>query len=52
MWNIKKDAKEITLRTETQILKTNLWFPKGTGGVGEGMDWGVEIGICTLRYME
>ena len=48
-----KDANELICRTETDspTLK-NLWLPKGTGGVGGGMDWGVGTGICTLRYME
>ena len=49
----KKDTNELIYRkeTESQTLK-NLWLQKGTGGTGEGMDWGFGIGICTLRYME
>ena len=35
MWNLKKnDTSELIYKTETdsQILKTNLWLPKGKGG--------------------
>ena len=40
----------ILFEEQKQILKTNLWLPKGMGG--GGVDWSVGIGICTLRYME
>ena len=31
LWNLKKDANELIYKTEIdlQILKTNLWLPKG-----------------------
>ena len=34
--NIKNDTNEVIYKTETdlQILKTNLWLPKGKWGVG------------------
>ena len=38
MWNLKKnDTNELIYKTETdsQTLRTNLWFPKGKG-VEEG----------------
>ena len=49
----KKDINELICRTETdsQTLKTNLWLPKGTGGVGrDGLGYGTDI--CTLWSME
>ena len=35
---------------QIQILKTNLWLPKGTGGGGDrdGLG-GLRLAICTLR---
>ena len=34
MWNLKNDTNELVYKTETdsQTMKTNLWFPKGRGG--------------------
>ena len=40
-----------TKQKQTHRLKTNLWLPKGKGGVGR-MDWRFGISICTLWYME
>ena len=31
---LKNDTNELIYKTETQTLKTNLWFPKGKGGEG------------------
>ena len=44
MWNLKKDTNELIYRTEidSQTLKTNLWFPKGTG---EGLGWIKGLGL-------
>ena len=48
MWNLifKNDTNELIYKTETdsQILKTNLWLPKGKRG-GEG-----EIRSLGLTY--
>ena len=46
-----KDTNELICRIEidSEILKTNLWFPKGTDE-RVGLNWGFGIGICTLRY--
>lgn len=47
MWNIKNDTNEHIYKTETDtgILKTNVWLPKGKCGGGRRMDQG-------LGYME
>ena len=42
--NLKKDTNELICRRETdsKILKTNLWLPKGTGRWKDGLkvwDW-------------
>ena len=52
MWSLKKDTNEPICRTETdsQPLKENVRFPRKP--TGEGMNWGVGIGLCTLWYME
>ena len=47
MWNLKKKKKhknKFICRTETesQILKTNLWVPKGPGG-GRGGTGGLGL---------
>ena len=44
MQNLKKYTNEFICRakTDSQILKTNLWLPKGTGG-GEGQTGGLGL---------
>ena len=34
MWNLifKNDTNELIYKTDSQILKTNLWLPKGKRG--------------------
>ena len=49
-WNPKKDTNEF-IAEETHRRQTNLRLPKETGGVGEGGNWGFELGTCTL-YIE
>ena len=49
----KKDTSDLICRTETDSLTLkNLWLPKGTGSGMGGMDWGLGVGICILRYIE
>ena len=53
MWNLKKkrDTNELICRTQTdsQTLKTNIWFPKKSGGGKDG--WGIcEWHMDTLVY--
>ena len=38
MWNLKKNANELSCKTEADswTLKTNLWLSKGTGWGGQG----------------
>ena len=54
MWNLifKNDTNELTYKTETylQILKTNLWLPKGKCGWG-GLNPEFRINIHTLLYI-
>ena len=51
MISLKKDTHELICRTETgsQTLKTNLWFPKGTGSGRDWLgvwDWHMHTAIC------
>ena len=49
---IKKDKNELIcgIKTDSQILKTNLWLPKGIGRGSDGREAG--IGMYTLRCVE
>ena len=53
MWNLKYDTNELIQKTEidSQTQKTNLWLPKGTGGVG-GINQEFGISRCKLLYMK
>ena len=46
----KKDANELICRTETdsQTLKINLWFPKGTS-LGKAGGLGLAYAHCDIR---
>ena len=46
MWILKKTATKLTEQKDLEILKPNLWLPKGKCGMG-GIN-GVGIGIYTL----
>ena len=50
----KKDTNELICKSETdlQTEKTNLWLPKGNGGVGGGINQEVAINIYTLLYIK
>ena len=55
MWNLKKnDTNELIYKTEidSQAQKTNLWLPKGKGGVGRGINHKFGINIYTLLYIK
>ena len=41
MWNLKNITNELIYKTETdsQTQKTNLWLPKGKGGMGKLGVW-------------
>ena len=43
MWTLKKNANELTYKTETesQTYKRNFWLPKRKGGGGYIWDFGL-----------
>ena len=49
MWNLKNCTNGLMYKVETdsQIEKTNVWFPKGTGG---RIDWEHGLNRCTSAY--
>ena len=56
MWNpiFKNDTNELIYKTETdtQILKTNLWLPKGKVRVGGGINQKYGINIYIFLYIK
>ena len=54
MWNLilKNDTNELIYKTETdlQVLKTNLWLPKGKHG-GGGINQELRMNMHTLLHI-
>ena len=48
----KKGSNELIFRTKTDSQTEKLKVTKGDRWGEEGMDQGLGIGICTLKYME
>ena len=48
-WNLKKkDGNELIYKTDPQTQNTNLWLPKGKGGINQEF----EINRYTLLYIK
>ena len=52
MWDLKKNTNQIIYKTEieSQMQKTNLWLPKGSGK--ERINWEIGMDIYTLLHIK